>query len=215
VNPIRKRIGRLHVITDTVVQRRYDHVQLARLAIKGGADSIQLRDKNASDDELVSVARGVLAVCRDSGVPLLINDRVHVAAEVDADGVHLGRTDMPIEEARKILGRAAVIGGSAGTLEDAVDVENAGADYVGFGHIFPTGSKSKPGEPVGLGELGRVCNSVGIPVIAIGGISADNVGDVAAAGTWGVAVIGAVCGAEDPESGAREIHDILSNVFDM
>jgi thiamine-phosphate pyrophosphorylase len=209
VIPVPHRVGKLHVITDTVVQARFDHEQLAQLAIAGGADTVQLRDKTLSDDDLVAVARGVLAVCRAAGVPLVVNDRVQVAAAAGADGVHLGRDDAPIAAARAALGPDAIIGGSATTDEEAAQVASAGADYVGFGHIYPTTTKRKPGAPVGLDGLGRACGAVGVPVIGIGGITAENAGDVVAAGAWGVAVIGAVCTADDPMRAARALAEAI------
>jgi thiamine-phosphate pyrophosphorylase len=192
------------------VQNRYSHVELARLAVAGGADSIQLRDKRLSDGELADVAREVLVVCRRAGVPLLINDRVDVARQVGADGVHVGRADEPIDYARRVLGREAIIGGSADSVDEAVAVDTEGADYVGFGHIFATGSKEKTGPPVGVETLRRARVAVRIPIIAIGGITAANVKSVVEAGAWGVAVIGAVCGADDPEVAARDIARILA-----
>jgi thiamine-phosphate pyrophosphorylase len=202
---VRKPIGRFHVITDTVVQDRYGHAELARLAIAGGADTIQFRDKLLADYDQIAAARETLAVCRSAGVTLIVDDRVNVASESEADGVHLGRTDAPIEAARRALGPDAIIGGTAGSVEQAVSVEGQGADYVGFGHVFPTGTKQKDGPPVGTKMLAEVCAAVDIPVIAIGGITAYNAGAVVEAGAWGVAVIGAVCGADDPEAAARAI----------
>jgi len=201
----RRKIGTVHVITDTVIQTRFRHAELARLAIAGGADTIQLRDKQLTHADLVAVARDVLDVCRGAGVPLIVNDSVEGAVEAGADGVHLGRGDAPIADARAALGPGAIIGGSAGSLEEARRVVEEGADYVGFGHVFPTGSKEKAGPPVGLDGLRAVCAAIEAPVIAIGGITAENAGSVAAAGAWGVAVVGAVCGADSPESAARDV----------
>jgi thiamine-phosphate pyrophosphorylase len=203
------RLGRIQVITDTVVQDRFDHVQLAQLAIRGGAGSIQLRDKNLGDKKFLDVAREILDVCRQAKVPLVINDRLDAAAEIGADGLHLGQDDAAIEEARRVLGPEAIIGGSAGTMDQVVQVANAGADYVGFGHVFETRSKSKPAPPVGLEALRRVCVASKIPVFAIGGISADNAGDVRGAGAWGIAVIGAVCASEDPQTATRRLVEIF------
>ena len=203
------RLGRIHVITDTVVQDRFDHVQLARLAVRGGADTIQLRDKQLTRGEFIDVAREVLTVCREAQVPLVINDRLDVAAEIGADGVHLGQDDTAIAEARRLLGPRAIIGGSAGTGEEVSRVVEAGADYVGFGHIFETLSKSKPGPPVGVEALRRVCGASKIPVIAIGGISPANAGDALEAGAWGIAAIGAVCASADPEAATRRLVEIF------
>jgi thiamine-phosphate pyrophosphorylase len=205
----RERFGRVHVITDTVIQERFDHDELARFAIAGGADVIQLRDKRLGHEDLVTTARKTLAVCRREGIPLIVNDNIAAAAEVGADGVHLGREDASIGEARAILGPAAMIGGSAGSVDDALALEDAGADYIGFGHIYETGSKRKKGPPVGLDALRQVCEVVAIPVIAVGGITAETAGEVINAGAWGVAVIGAVCSSNDPEIAARAIRAVV------
>jgi thiamine-phosphate pyrophosphorylase len=209
VIPVRKPIGRFHVITDTVVQDRYGHAELARFAVAGGADTIQLRDKRLPDDEQIAAARETLAVCHGAGVPLIVDDRLNVASESNADGIHLGRLDVPIGMARQVLGSEAIIGGTAGSVEEAISVAAQGADYVGFGHIFATNSKAKEDPPVGTEMLAEVCAAVDIPVIAIGGITADNAGSVVEAGAWGIAVIGAVCGADDPEAAARVIAEAV------
>ena len=205
MSPARDRIGRLHVITDTTVQDRFDHEELARLAVAGGADTIQLRDKLLGDEELTAVARKVLAVCRRAGVTFIVNDRIQVAAEAGADGVHLGREDAPIAVARSALGPDAIIGGTAATAEEVALVAASGADYVGFGHIYPTSTKQKPGPPVGLDRLRRACGATRTPVIAIGGITEATAAEVVRAGAWGVAVVGAVCAADDPARAAREL----------
>jgi len=205
VIPPRLPIGRLHVITDTSIQRRFGHVELARMALAGGATVIQLRDKHMTDSELIAVAGEILFGCRAAGVPLVVNDRIEVAARAGADGVHLGRGDAPIEEARRVLGPGAIIGGSAGTADEAVEAEGAGADYVGFGHVYPTSTKDKPGTPVGLDGLALACSAVGIPVIAIGGITDKTAAGALASGAWGIAVAGAVCSASDPEAAARAL----------
>ncbi|MFH1754216.1 MAG: thiamine phosphate synthase, partial [Candidatus Latescibacterota bacterium] len=128
---MKKQIGRLHVITDQSVQQRHSHARLAGLAVAGGAGIIQFRDKVMGTRELIDTARILTDICSGSGIPLIINDRVDIVLAVDAGGVHLGRDDLPIEAARKILGPAKIIGGSAGSLEDAQSAQDAGADYVG------------------------------------------------------------------------------------
>jgi thiamine-phosphate pyrophosphorylase len=209
VNRTAKPIGRLHVITDTVVQTRFTHAEIAAMAAEGGAECVQLRDKRLSRDELLAVAREVLRICRRFTVPVIINDSVEVAADTGADGVHLGRSDTSIPRARETLGPDKIIGGSAGSLEEMIAVERDGADYAGFGHVFPTGSKSKPGRPVGLDTLSKAVRAARIPVIAIGGIDADNLASVMAAGAWGAAVIGAVCGSDDPVRATRDLRRII------
>ncbi len=204
-----KKIGRLHVLTDTVLQCRYSHVELAELAIAGGADTIQFRQKAGSTQEMIEIARQMQSICRAAGVTFLVNDRIDVAIAAGADGVHLGRSDFPIPLARKLLGPSAVIGGSAGTREEAVKCLEEGADYVGFGPVYATGSKDDAGAPSGLALLREIVTVIDLPIIAIGGINSENTPDVLATGAYGIAVISDVCCREDPAGAARCLRRIL------
>ncbi len=138
-----------------------------------------------------------------------MNDRVDVAAAVGADGVHLGQEDIPLEAARKMLGSMAIIGVSAACVEEAIEAERGGADYLGVGPIFPTPSKDDAGEPIGLDGLKEIRRAVNIPLIAIGGINQDNLEAVMEAGADGAAVISAVAGAEDMVAAARRLAQII------
>lgn len=202
------RMGRLMVITDTRIQSRFSHQQLAEMACAGGADVIQLRDKNLLDDEFVRIANRVREICHRHNATLIVNDRVNAARRAEADGVHLGRTDMPVAQARALLGKM-LIGTSAGSADEARDAENTGADYIGFGHVFATTSKHKATPPVGPEKLAAACAAVKLPVFAIGGISEKNVADVIGAGAWGVAVIAAVCAAPEPETATARLRAAL------
>lgn len=198
-----KKIGRLHVLTDEVLQTRLTHLQLAELAISGGADTIQLRQKTGSTRELIETARQIQAVCTKAGVTFIVNDRVDVAIAAGADGVHLGQDDFPIPLARKLLGKNVIIGGSAGSLEEARRCLTEGADYVGFGPVYETASKDDAGPAAGLELLDLIVKEIMLPIVAIGGITADNMTDVMKAGAHGIAVISAVCCQDDPEDAAR------------
>ena len=200
-----KEIGRLHVITDTVLQCRYSHEDLARLAIAGGAGAIQFRQKQGSTRELIETARAMLAVCRRLGIPLIVNDRLDVALAVGAGGVHLGQDDFPMAQAREILGPNRIIGGSASTLEEARLCRAQAVDYIGLGPVYPTGSKADASPAGGLDLVRRVSRELDLPVIAIGGIGAANAPEVLAAGAYGVAVISAVCCQDDPSAAAANL----------
>lgn len=202
-------IGRLHVITDTTIQQRYSHAELAERAIAGGADTIQYRSKSPDIRAMIQEAREVGHVCRRAGVPFLVNDRLDVALAVDADGVHLGRGDMPIAVARRILGGGKIIGGTVRNPEHLREAVQDSADYVGLGPIFGTTSKALAIEPLGLEMIRRVTAAAAIPVIAIAGITTLNVAAVLEAGAYGVAVIGAVCAAEDVAAAAAAFSEIL------
>ena len=206
-----KQIGKLHILTDIVLQNRFSHTQLAQLAIRGGADTIQFRQKSGSTREMIQVACDVKQVCAESGVTFIVNDRVDVAIASEADGVHLGQDDFPIPLARKLLGKGCIIGGSAATLEEAHKCLSEGADYVGFGPVYPTSSKDDAGPVSGISILKGVLESIPLPIIAIGGVSAENAGEVMGVGAHGIAVISAVCCQEDPEQATRALYKALSN----
>jgi thiamine-phosphate pyrophosphorylase len=200
-----KRIGRLHVLTDCVLQDRFSHLELARLAVQGGADVIQFRQKTGSTRSLIETAREMKAVCEAAGALLIVNDRIDVALAARADGVHLGQEDFPLALARELLGEERVIGGSASGLEEALACVRAGADYVGFGPVFPTTSKADAGPASGLDGLRSIADAIDAPVIAIGGIDRANAARVMAAGAHGIAVISAVCCRPDPADAARSL----------
>jgi thiamine-phosphate pyrophosphorylase len=204
-----KKIGRLHLLTDVVLQSRFSHEDLARLGIAGGADTIQLREKGGSTHRMIEVAKRMAAVCRESGVPLIVNDRIDVAIAADADGVHLGQSDFPIPLARRLLGEGKLIGGSAATLEEAKICLAEGADYVGFGPVYPTSSKEDAGPVSGREVLRQVVETIPLPVIAIGGVSVENVREVMKAGAYGIAVISAVCCQIDPEGATKALREEL------
>lgn len=209
---MKKRIGRFHVLTDLRFQQRFSHAELARFAAEGGADTIQFRQKSGSVRDMLAEARHAASVCREWDVPFLVNDRLDVALACRAGGIHLGQQDFPVREARSILGTEAIIGGTATTVEEALAMQEAGADYVGFGPVFPTTSKDHPAPVKGLANLAHVCAAVRIPVIAIAGISVERVGPVIRAGAHGVAVMTAVTTADNPALAARAFREELDAV---
>jgi thiamine-phosphate pyrophosphorylase len=202
-------IARFHVLTDTVLQSRFSHVELAEMAVAGGADAIQFRQKEGSTRELIETARQMKRVCKKMGVAFIVNDRIDVAMAAEADGVHLGQNDFPIPLARELLGEAWIIGGSAATLEEARKCLAEGADYVGFGPVFPTGSKADAGPVSGTETLREIVKAVPIPVIAIGGIGPATTPAVMEAGAHGIAVISVVCCQDDPRQAARDLWKIV------
>ena len=204
-----KQIGRLHVLTDTVLQSRFSHLELARMAIKGDADTIQFRQKVGTTREMIEIVRQLKQLCKDSGVTLIVNDRLDVAIAADAHGVHLGQDDFPIPLARKLLGEGRIIGGSAATLEEAQKCLAEGADYIGFGPVYPTTSKADADPVTGIKLLKQAVEAIPLPIIAIGGISVENTPEVMRAGARGIAVISAVCCQEDPEQATRALRQAL------
>jgi len=200
----------LYIITDEMIGCGKTHADIAVLAIAGGADVIQLRDKSCSSRELVRIGRGIREITRGRSVLFIINDRLDVALACGADGVHLGQGDMRTDVARQIAPPGFIIGVSVSTVDDALRAEQEGADYVALSPVFSTGTKPDAGPGHGLEVLREIRQSVSIPVIAIGGISRENIRDVIAAGADGVAVISAVVGAADITVAARELKTLIT-----
>ncbi|HET6568558.1 MAG TPA: thiamine phosphate synthase [Rhodothermales bacterium] len=190
------------MLTDFHFQQRYSHAELARQAIAGGADTIQFRQKTGEIRAVLHEAELAARVCRDAGVPLLVDDRVDLTLAIDAEGVHLGQLDLPVAIARKVLGPEAVIGATATTVRHALRAQDEGADYIGFGPVFETRSKANPASVKGLEGLAEVCAAVSIPVIAIAGITVERVRPVMEAGAYGFAVMSAVTTAPSPTEAA-------------
>ncbi|OLC53014.1 MAG: thiamine-phosphate diphosphorylase [Acidobacteria bacterium 13_1_40CM_4_69_4] len=190
----------LYVITDPSLSRGRSHIEVARAALEGGADAIQIRDKSSTAYNLGLVTAEIQPLARKFGAALLVNDRVDVALLAGADGAHLGQDDLPAREARRLLPRPRLIGVSVGTMEEAKRAQRDGADYVGA-----TATKPDAGEPLGLERLAGIVAAVAIPVVAVGGITLDNVAEVFAAGAGGAAAVSAVVSAEDIAGAARAL----------
>ena len=193
-----KNIGVLHVITDTTLQSRFTHAELAELAIQGGADTVQFRQKQGTTRELVGIAQAMQSICEQHEVPLIVNDRADIALAVGSTGVHFGQDDMPVSIGRRMLPVETIIGASARTEEKILEAITEGADYIGFGPIYGTTSKPDAEMAKGLERLRRMCDIAACPVIAIGGIGIETAGDVIRAGAHGIAVISAVCAHSEP-----------------
>lgn len=207
-------LGRLHVLTDEVLQSRYTHAELARLALAGGADVIQFREKRPwTTRELMTAAAEAMTACETAGALLIVDDRVDVAAALGATAVHLGRNDLPTTVARELLGPKAVIGGTANSLEEALEVASRPVDYLGVGPVFGTASKAQPAPTMGLELLGQIASSCAQPVIAIGSITPDRVSDVLATGAHGVAVLSGVVCRPDPRAAARMYRDAIDDAL--
>ena len=202
---------RLYAVTDS---SRLPGRSLSRQVegvLKGGATMVQLREKHLSRELLRAEALELKAICRMYGVPLLINDDVDLALEVDADGVHVGQQDMDAGQARQRLGPDKILGVSAHTVSEALRAQAAGADYLGAGAVFPTGTKGNV-TPLPYETLRDICGSVTIPVAAIGGIGPDNLPALAGSGIRGVAVVSALFAQPDPEGAARRLRALAETL---
>lgn len=206
-------LGRLHVLTDYHLQQQYSHADLARLAIRGGADTIQFRQKHGGIQNKLVEAEKVAAVCVDASIPLIVDDRIDITQAVDADGVHLGQQDFPVDAARSIVGPETIIGATATKKHQVEEAYEKGADYIGFGPVFPTTSKRNPKSVKGPEGLAAACEAVPIPIIAIGGITHDRVRAALEAGAHGVAVLSAVATANDPEQATARFRASIDGVL--
>ncbi len=207
------KFGRLHVLTDFLFQQRYTHAALAELAIKGGADVIQFRQKAGPIRHKLYAAHLTAEVCVNHDIPLLVDDHLDIMQAVNAQGIHLGRTDFPIGDARRILGPDAIIGGTGNTLKQAIEAWEEGADYVGFGPIYYSQSKANVADIQGIKALEEVCKTVSVPVIAIAGITVDKVEEVLDAGAYGIAIMSAISTHDAPQDATRAFRTAIDDFF--
>ncbi len=199
----------LYLVTDRGLARGRTTLEIVKTAVYGGTTIVQLREKDCSTRDFIEQALTVKKFLKARGVPLLINDRVDVAQAIAADGVHLGQTDMPLEIAKKILGDSMIIGISAESLEDAIEAERGGADYLGISPIYATPTKTDTASPLGLKGLREIRNAVKLPLVGIGGLNKDNAAEVIRHGADGVAVVSAIVAADDPAAAAKELKQVI------
>ena len=200
----------LYIITDEMLAPGSTHVRIAGDSLAGGARVIQLRDKNRSGASLFTIAKEIRSLCSEYDATFIVNDRLDIALASGADGVHLGQDDIPLTAARALAPRPFIIGISVGTVEEAVRAEEGGADYLGVGPVFPTGTKSDAGPALGADLVRQIREKTTIPIIAIGGITFSNAGDVIAAGADGIAVISAVICSPDIIKACRRFVNLIS-----
>ena len=202
---------KLYLVTDRPLSLGRPIEEIVSEAVAGGVTMVQLREKDCPTGEFVALARRLKALLAPLGVPLVINDRVDVALAVDADGVHIGQSDMPYEDARRLLGRDKIIGLSVENFSDLERANSLDVDYVGISPVYGTPTKSDTAEPFGLEGLRRAVAMSAHPTVAIGGMNAQTIGEVMAAGTDGVAVVSAICSAPSPRKAAQELLHIIEN----
>ena len=201
----------LYAVTDRHWLGKRSLKEVVKESLDGGVTFVQLREKTLEDDKFLEEAKELKQLCKEYDVPFVINDNVDIAIAMDADGVHVGQTDMEAGNVREKLGPDKIIGVSAQTVEQAVLAEQRGADYLGVGAVFPTGSKDDAVE-VSHETLKAICEAVSIPVIAIGGISVGNVKELAGSGIVGIAVISAIYAAEDIKKATEDLKSETARV---
>lgn len=200
---------RLIVLTDPALAGSRGILTAVHGALRGGCRAVQLRDKTAGARELMEVGGHLRRLTREYGALLFVNDRMDVALALEADGVHLGPDDIPVAAARAVVGRDLLLGYSTDLPDEARAAASAGADYLGCGAVYPTRNKAEAGEAIGPAGLERVARAVDIPVVGIGGIGRHTAAELAHTGAAGIAVMGAVMSAPDPEAEVRALLSIL------
>ena len=202
----------LYAVTDRHWLNGRTLLEVVRESLDGGVTMLQLREKTLEEGAFLEEARALQALCRERHVPFIVNDNVDIARAMGADGVHVGQSDMEALDVRAKLGPDKLIGVSAHTVEEALLAEKQGADYLGVGAVFPTSSKSDVGE-MSYETLKAICKAVSIPVVAIGGISGENVGKLAGSGICGVAVISAIYAAKDVKAAAADLKTTVEEML--
>jgi len=201
----------IYVVTDVTLRNGLTHTQIAKDAVSGGADVIQLRDKKMSGRELLITAREIRGITHNAGVLFIVNDRIDIALASDADGVHLGQDDLPLLDARQLVMDEFIIGISVGSIAEAVNAEKCGADYVAVSPVFNTETKFGAGPGHGTTLITAVRQNLSIPVIGIGGIQKENVREVIFAGADGIAVVSAVINSGDITKAVQELKSIVKH----
>ena len=202
----------LYAVTDRRWLGNRTLYQVVKEALEGGVTMVQLREKDLDHDSFKAEAQTIQSLCMDFDVPFIINDNVELAVEINADGVHVGQGDMEAGRVRKLIGSDKILGVSVGTPEEAILAQSQGADYLGAGAVFPTGSKSDAID-VSYETLKHICGAVNIPVVAIGGISLDNIAELAGSKIAGVAVISAIFASEDIKEASRKLFFFSQELF--
>ena len=202
---------RTYLVTQEDLTGGRGTVQTVEAAIDGGVDIVQLREKHASARERLEMGRAVRELTREADVPLIVNDRLDLAVALEADGVHLGDSDLPVEVARSQLGEQRIVGRSVSTPSAAREAARAGADYLGVGAIYQTGTKNTNTESteIGLERLRAIADATSLPIVGIGGVTAATASEVIRAGADGVAVVSAITAAEDPTAATRSLRSAV------
>lgn len=201
----------LYAITDRHWLNGKTLYSQVELALKGGATMIQIREKDLDENAFLKEAEQIQSLCAKYCVPFIVNDNVELAVKIGADGVHVGQSDMAAKDVRALIGKDKILGVSAQTVEQALEAQKCGADYLGTGAIFPTGSKDDA-QVLGVQTLKEICSAVNIPVVAIGGISKDNILELKKSGIAGVSVISAIFAQSDIVAATAELKSLAEQI---
>lgn len=205
---------KLYLVTDRDLSLGRSLEEIVKQSVEGGVTMVQLREKETSTGEFVTLARKLMSVLKPLNVPLIINDRVDVALAVDADGVHIGQSDMAYEDARRLLGKNKIIGLSVENFEDIEKANKLDVDYIGISPVFGTPTKTDTAQPFGIKGLKQAARMSVHPTVGIGGMNLETVKDVMQTGCNGIAVVSAICSAENPTEAALNLKCIIDNTIE-
>lgn len=200
----------LYLVTDRGLSRGRPTIEIVKAAVRGGVTVVQLREKQATAREYIREILSIKSFLDEKNIPLVINDRIDIAMAVEADGVHIGQTDIPLDAARRIVKESMIIGVSVESVGDALKADIQGADYISVSPVFQTPTKTDTAPALGLEGVAMISRLTGRPVIGIGGINKTNCAGVIRSGARGICVVSAVCSADDPELAARELKEIIT-----
>ncbi len=199
----------LHLVTDRTLSGGRNLIDIVQAAVQGGVSIVQLREKECATRDFVELGRAIMVALQPTAIPLLINDRIDIALAIGANGVHIGQSDMPYADARRLLGPDAIIGLSVESEDHALEAEDLDVDYLGLSPVFVTPTKSELHQQLGLEGVGRIRQISRHRLVAIGGLHSGNIANVLKAGADGVAVVSAICSAVDPLFAARQLRKLL------
>lgn len=199
----------VYLVTDRRAAGNRSILDVVRQAIRGGVTVVQLREKECSSKDMYELGLALLDVTRPAGIPLIVNDRLDVALAIGAEGVHLGQSDLPARIGREWMGPGRIVGISATNVQEAIDAQRDGADYLGVGDVFGTPSKPDACAPIGLAGIEAIARIATVPVVAIGGVTVQNTAPAVRHGADGVAVISAIFSAPDPAAAASSLREAV------
>lgn len=201
----------IYLITDSEIAEAENIPSIVRKSIEGGCGIVQIREKKSSSFEFYNLAMKLKEITKEYHIPLIVNDRVDIAMAIDADGVHIGQDDIPLNVAREILGKEKIIGVSAQTVTMAIEAENNGADYLGVGSVFNTSTK-KDANILTLDTLKEIRKNISIPIVAIGGINKTTIEKLEGTGINGIAVVSAIMDSTNPKKSTTELKNLFKNI---
>ncbi|PKQ62107.1 thiamine-phosphate diphosphorylase [Labilibaculum filiforme] len=202
----------LYLVTDQSLSKGRTHEYIVAEAVKGGVTVVQLREKNISSREFYELAKALMLIVKPLGIPLIINDRLDIALAVDADGLHIGQSDLPYEVARKLLGKNKIIGLSIETIEQAWEANKLDVDYIGLSPVFSTNTKLDINTPLELSGVKKIAGFTKHKTVAIGGINNENAESIISSGADGIAVVSAIVSHDNPQQAASELKAIIDKV---